>query len=130
MKRKNQSKSLLLLSSLSLSLVISCTSIREIDKPVCVELNLSKAFCTYTISNKDFFIDDENLYEGKTWFEMRPAMVLVPPETWASFKSYIIKTCKKHPKQCRGLVEGWDRTINVLDQQLEVKGVPLAPALP
>jgi hypothetical protein len=129
MKRKKLNKNSLLLLSLLLSLVTSCASIREIDKPICVEINLSKAFCTYTISNKDFFIDDDNHYNGKTWFEMRPAMVLVPPESWAAFKAYIIKQCKKN-KNCNGMVEGWDRTMNVLDQKLEVKGVPLAPALP
>jgi hypothetical protein len=92
---------------------------------MCVEINISKAFCTYTISNKDFFIDDENLYEGKTWFEMRPAMVLLPPTTWAAFKAYIIKNCKRTGK-CKGMVEGWDRTMNVIDEQLD----PKVPQLP
>lgn len=79
---------------------------------------MSKAFCTLAISNKDFFIDDENLYEGKTWFEMRPAMVLLPPETWSAFKSYIIKNCKRSGK-CDGMVEGWDRTMGTIDGHLD-----------
>lgn len=119
----------MLLLSLSLSCLTSCASIKEIDKPLCVEINLSKAFCTYTISNKDFFIDDDNPYEGKTWFEMRPQMILMPVETWAAFKKYIIKNCKL-TKKCDGMIEGWDRTMNVLDQNLELKGVPIAPPLP
>lgn len=99
---------------------------------------MSKAFCTFTISNKDFIVDDEHPYafddkkpkELKTWFEVRPAMVLVPPTTWAAFKAYIIKNCKL-TKKCDGMVEGWDRTMGEIDKKLlEKVEVPLAPALP
>lgn len=123
--------------SLLLSCLISCASVKEIDRPLCVEINLSKAFCTYTISNKDFYVDDEHPYafdpkypdKLQTWFEVRPAMVLMPVQTWAAFKKYIIKNCKL-TKKCDGMIEGWDRTMNVLDQNLELKGVEVAPTLP
>lgn len=131
MKRKNQNKNLYLRLSLLLSLLIStsCSSIKQIDKPVCVEINLSKAFCTYTISNKDFIIDDEHPYQGKTWFELRPTMILIPVESWASFKKYLIKECKI-TKRCGGMIEGWDRTIKAIDTKLEEKGAAIETPLP
>lgn len=126
----------MLLLSLLPSLVISCASVKDIDKPICVEINISKAFCTYTISNKDFYVDDDNPYafdpkkpdDKKTWFEMRPAMVLLPPTTWAAFKAYTIKQCKKYG--CDEMVEGWDRTTNVLDETLILKGVEIETPVP
>lgn len=106
------------------------------DKPICVEINLSKAFCTYTISNQDFIVDDEHPYafnpkkpdDKKTWFEMRPAMVLMPPSTWAAFKAYVIKQCKKY--KCDGIVEGWDRTTGEVDKKLTDKGVAIETPVP
>lgn len=104
---------------LSLHLNGCSTNIKQLDKPVCVELNMSKAFCTNLISSKDFYIDEENKFEGKTWFEMRPAMILVPPSSWEAFKVYIIQTCKR--AKCDNVVESWDRTIETVDKKIKEK---------
>jgi hypothetical protein len=45
---------------------------------------------------------------------MRPAMVLVPPASWAAIKSYIIKMCKKHD-DCSDNIGKWERKMVVLD---------------
>lgn len=42
-----------------------------------------------------FYISDSEKYEGKTWFDMRNEMILIPIESWAKIKAYIIKTCRK-----------------------------------
>lgn len=89
------------------------------DKPVCVEINMGKGFCTDTISDKDYYIDDQHpaaLEEGgkpQTWWEMRPYMVLLPMATWKAFKDYIIMTCKR--TNCDQYIQSWDRKINEIN---------------
>ena len=98
-------------------LLSSCTSIKNLDRPVCTRVTMERGFCTNLLSPVDRFVDDENLLDGKTWFELLPTMIYVPKETWAEIKKFIITECKR-TNRCDGLVESWDRTINVLDSQL------------
>lgn len=100
----------------------ACSNLSSIDKPVCVELNMSKGYCTTIISGKDMIIDDENKLDGKTWFEMRPEMVQVPVETWAALKKYLIKNCKRTQK-CNENIDSWTRTMISIDEELGKKGV-------
>lgn len=113
--------SLMLLGTL-LSLTVSCASTPNV--PVCTELSVSKAFCTYTIEDKDFIIDDEHPYsftgnpkDAKTWWDMRPFMVMLPYQSWARLKSYIIKMCKQNGG-CAENVGTWERKINKLDEKV------------
>ncbi len=86
--------SLWYLSKLLLVLtVVSCSTIPNV--PICVELSISKGYCVNTIDNKEFIIDDNHLYQGLTWFDWRYRMVLLPPNSWAEIKSYIIKECRR-----------------------------------
>lgn len=91
-----QRKNLWMLLSLLLSSILfsSCTNIEQIDKPVCTKIAPGRGGCTYLLSDIDFFVDDDNLFEGKTWFELEMEMVLVPPSTWASIKKYLLRNCK------------------------------------
>lgn len=105
--------------SLLLSLLLSgCASIP--DKPVCVELSPVKGFCTNTVSDKDFIIDETHpavLEEGQkpqTWWEMRPFMVLVPVSSWKAFKEFIIKQCKR--TNCDQYIQAWERKTYELEQ--------------
>jgi hypothetical protein len=101
----------------SLFVLASCSTLKDIDKPVCVELNLSKGYCTTIISGKDFIIDDEHPYEGKTWFESRVEMVQVPIDTWAAMKKYLIMNCKRS-KKCNENIDSWTRSMITIDEQL------------
>lgn len=104
----------MLLLSFSLSLILnSCAN--PPDFPICIELNPTKGFCTYTISDKDIYVDDLNKLNGKTWWEARPTMVLIPAESYAKLKAYIIKSCKQN-NQC-GEIKNWERKINRLDSK-------------
>lgn len=100
-----------------LLLVSSCGSIKTLDVPVCVRVNMERGFCTNLLSPVDRKVDDENLLDGKTWFEMLPTMIYVPKDSWAAIKKYIVTECKR-TNRCDGLVESWDRTINVIDAQI------------
>lgn len=106
---------------LILFIISGCGSIKDLDKPVCTRVTMERGFCTNLLSAKDQFVDDEHLLNGKTWFELLPTMIYVPVETWAAIKKYIITECKR-TNRCDGMVESWDRTINVLDAQINSKG--------
>lgn len=99
-----------LLSALLLSSLISGCATPP-DVPVCTEIHMTKGFCTHTISNK------EEVIEGEKWWEMRYKMLLVPPESWAKIKAFVIKVCKK-TGQCDKEISSWERTIQTIDEKI------------
>ena len=119
-KKFSLKKSLLIaFAALLSSLLSGCASAPDV--PVCVELNPDRGFCTYTISDKDIYVDEQNPLEGKTWWNMRPEMVQVPPPSWAKIKAFIIKTCKQS-NNCDSEVTSWDRRLDSIDEKLKAKG--------
>ena len=113
-----QRKSLLILFALLSSFVISCTKPPAV--PICLELNLDRAFCVNTITADEFTWDSTHPFEGKTYWEARPSNLIVPASSWAKIKEFIIKSCKQSNK-CDD-VASWDRTIGAIDTGLEKKG--------
>lgn len=94
------------------------------DVLVCTEISMTRGWCTKTISDEEFFIDDAHPYsftgekkDLKTWWDIRPYMVLVPVGSWVEIKSYIIKRCKQDGN-CTDGVGNWERKINEMDKRL------------
>ena len=85
--------------------------------PVCVEISPVKGYCVHTISEKEFYVDHNEKLNGKTWWEMRPAMVFVPPQSWAELKAYVIKVCKKF-KECAKDIGSWERKTQQIDSKM------------
>lgn len=106
---------------LLLVLTLSSCAIKPKDSLVCIEKDLDRGTCVRIISGEKVRIDEDHKYKGKTWYEMRPAMVMLPPESWVDIKAFIIKICNKS-KQCEKEVGSWERSIEHIDQQLEDKG--------
>lgn len=101
-------KSLSLLSLILLSSIItSCGSVPDVY--VCKELNPGRAFCTKTITDENQYVDDEHKLNGKTWWEIRPTTIQMPPESWAEFKKWIIKTCRRI--HCRSDIGQWLKSV-------------------
>lgn len=100
-------------------LISGCASVPDV--PICVELSPVKGFCTNTISDKDYDIDEQHPVQlpgddkPKTWWARRPYMVLIPATSWAELKAYIIKQCKRN--NCDSYVKSWDRKINELNPE-------------
>ena len=111
MRKKSFGRNLRLLPLLFLN---SCAVGQIPDKPVCLEFSPTRGKCVHIISGKEFMWDETHLYEGRTWWENRPAMVLVPASSWEGIKSYTIKACKKY-KNCQDEVTSWDRTVERID---------------
>lgn len=118
----------LLIIYILLHFLSSCaTGLKEIDKPVCVAIDISRGYCTTIISGKGFYVNDHDLLDNKTWFEMTPEMILVPVGTWAALKKYLIFNCKKS-KACNANIDSWSRSIETLETHIEPRlSSPLFP---
>lgn len=77
------------------------------------------------VSGTQFDVDethpmlDELTKEKKTWWEMRPVMLQMPPATWVYIKSLVILACKKTGKCKDKEIESWNRTQARIDADLE-----------
>lgn len=111
-------KSLSLLLGILLSLLTSCASVPDV--PVCVEINPTKAWCTNTVSEKEFYIDDAHPYNGRSWWEQRVANIQVPAQSWAEIKDFMIKTCKKS-NACAKYIATWEKKTSTVDAKTKPK---------
>lgn len=107
---------LVIYAAACLAILTSCASVPDV--PVCVEIHPTRGFCTNTVSDKDYYIDETHPValgdeKAKTWWEMRPYMILVPTASWKEFKAYIIKQCKR--TNCDQYIQSWERKISALD---------------
>lgn len=101
-----QKKILLIVLGFSLNYLVNCASIPDI--PICTEITPIRGWCTKTISDDEFYVDDNNKLNNMTWWEMRPTMVLVPSLSWIEIKTSFIKICKKNGN-CSKDIDKWER---------------------
>lgn len=88
--------SLIKLAFLS-SLVLSCT--KPPDIPICLSLDEQRGYCIYTISDKEFYVDADRLFESKNWEQVKATSLILPASSWMELKKYILKMCKQS-KSC------------------------------
>ncbi len=81
---------------------------------------MGKGYCVKVISGEEFIVDETNKLNEKSWFDSRPSMIMLPPDSWAEIKKFIIKICKK-TKRCQEEVSSWDRSIKNIDEKLVEK---------
>lgn len=94
--------------------LISCGTIP--DKPVCTDLRFDAGFCVWTISNKEMVVDDHNLLDGKTWYDMQVGIIKMPLDTFLEIKKYIINQCKRN-NNCSQSIDSWDRAMDTLEMK-------------
>lgn len=68
-----------------------------------------------TISENEFYVDDEHLWNKRTWREIDVTSLRVPAESWAKMKAYLLKMCKKTGK-C-GDLSRWERRAKKLESK-------------
>lgn len=112
---------LVILISLLLAIALSGCA-HTPDVLVCTEINMTRGWCTKTISDEEFFVDEAHPYafdgeKKQSWWDVRPFMVLVPIPSWAAIKTYIVQRCKTNPQGCSEYVASWDRKISELDKK-------------
>lgn len=94
-------------------LIFVCSCANVPDEPICAEVSMSEGRCSYMVSNKQIKVNDDNLLNGKTWFDIRRQALTMPAESWAKIKAWIIKMCKKY--RCDAEIDSWDRTLETID---------------
>lgn len=106
-----------------LSFLLCGCSIAPPNVPVCIETNIDSARCTTLISGENFRVDETHLLEGKTYFQIRPQMILVPASSWVEIKKFVIDICAQ-THQCSNNVGSWQTTLNTLQSDLDEKVMP------
>lgn len=114
-----QKKTLLLLLSVLLNLILSSCATYPPDDFICIELDPDKGFCTRMISDEDRVWDEQHKMFGKTWWEARPGMLHLPIETWKNLKKYLIQQCKKN-NDCAEDLQKWERKMQVIESHMGV----------
>lgn len=98
-----------------LALITGCASVPDV--PICVDLTnkdalaIPKGFCAWTISDKETIVDDNggHMLNGKLWTDVKSSSLLIPAESWAKIKAFILKNCKKN-KDCNASGLGkWEK---------------------
>ena len=112
MLRRN---SLMLLISLLILNLSSC-AIKPPDIWVCAELYPDEGICRKSLSDVKIRVTETNKLDNKTWWEMKPSFLMLPPESWTEIKTFVNKVCKKYSKECEGEVPGWDRQVKNIDE--------------
>jgi hypothetical protein len=109
-QKKTSWKKLVLLFALAIS---GCaTPVPKV--PVCSEIEPDRAFCVNTITSEEFFWDNTHLWNGKSYWDARPGLLLIPSSSWVEIKKFIIEICAK-TKQCDSQITGWERTVDKID---------------
>lgn len=91
----------------------SCASVPDV--PVITRLSPNSGFYVYTISEKEGIVDDEHLLEGKTFLDYVIEGVIVPAESYAKIKAYILKNCMKS-NDCANDVGKWTSKLDKIQK--------------
>lgn len=114
---------LVILGGYLIALMLCGCSIAPPNVPVCIETNIDSAKCTTLISGENFVVDEKHLLEGKTYFQIRPQMILVPASSWVEIKKFVLDICHQ-THQCDSAVGSWDTTLISISNDLDGKGMP------
>lgn len=86
-------KNLLISLITSLGLMLSSCAHKIPNEPVCLEINQNKGYCTYTLSDKHYYLFDQD------WINMKSNSLIMPIKSWAEIKKFILKICAEE-NQC------------------------------
>lgn len=63
--------------------------------------------------------DDYKILPTEVWLEMRPYMLMIPPETWTAIKKSWLKACIMAGPDCEQEMQSIDNFIKQLDGIVE-----------
>lgn len=66
-------------------------------------------------------IDDTHLLEGKTYWDIRPEMLLVPASSWVEIKKFILDVCHQNAGACAQEVGSWNVITDTISHGLDLK---------
>lgn len=111
------------------SLLVSCAS--PPDVPSCAPITEDIGYCIFSISDKEFYVDNNargmddkgnacvwkeplvvNGVPEKTncmqWKDLKKKSLIVPAQSYGKIKKFIIDICKQH-NQCNKDIRSWER---------------------
>lgn len=68
--------------------LVSCKLVPP-NVEVCAEINPVQGYCTKTLS------DDERMVFGEDWLGLKRNSLVVPNQSYAEIKAFLLKVCKK-----------------------------------
>ena len=85
--------------------------------PVCLsEIKENRCgYCVRSISGTHTYVGEDSTHqlEGKKWSEMRIDSVMLPADSYAALKEFIINSCKKS-NQCAEGIAKWRTNLELL----------------
>ena len=87
----------------------SCASVPDV--PVITRIGPTSGYYVFTVSDKEGDVDDTHLLEGKTFLDYAVEGVIVPADSYAAIKAYILKSCKKS-KSCGDDIGKWKTKLD------------------
>lgn len=99
-----------------LGLIVSCAAPPQ--TVVCTELSDTQGWCTYTTKDVEFYVDDQNKFEGKNWQELDQESLRVPATYFAELKAYILNQCAKH-NECKKEIKGIEKKLDEMTARLK-----------
>jgi hypothetical protein len=63
-------------------------------------------------------VDDVNLLDGKTWYDMQIGIIKIPLDTFKELKKYIVTQCKRN-RNCSDEIDSWDRAMTILENKAQ-----------
>lgn len=60
-----------------------------------MEVNETRGFCVMTLSNEDFYVDDNTPYDNKNWQQLKATSIIIPGKYYADLKAALLKYCKE-----------------------------------
>jgi hypothetical protein len=76
-------------------------------------------WCTYTMRDVEFEVDMTKKFGDLNWVNLNAASLVIPSQSWAEMKSYILKICKKN-NDCAADLGKWTRKMDLLEQKMSV----------
>jgi len=72
----------------------------------------------HTVTALEGYWDEQHKMYGKTYWEAKPTLVLVPQQSWVELKAWIIEECRLSG-QCDGHISNWRRSVESVDKLVE-----------
>ena len=95
---------ILVLALLAAFALTSCNQVPNV--PICAQDAPGRGVCVWTLQGDDFHVDNTGARQytqnghSWSWQQLQQNSLVMPPESWAAFKTFILNTCHDYPSEC------------------------------
>lgn len=84
------------------------------DEPICLEINPVKGYCTYTLSDKHYYLINQE------WVDMKSNSLIMPVSSWGEIKKFILKICADENQCTANEKIIMEQKLNEIDIKLDL----------